>query len=102
MSALTTIIETKTMHKVAQVTIHLWITKICTTILVETADDLLSMSINVGYDLKFYNFNWPILESACNAAAFKLSSSLWRAHYTYHPTESGNIVLDRLDTCTYI
>ncbi len=41
------------MHKVAQVTIYLWIIKICTTTLVETADDLLSMSINVGYDLSF-------------------------------------------------
>ena len=39
------------MNKVAQVTICFWIKKICTTTLGETAGDLLSMTMNVGYAL---------------------------------------------------
>ncbi len=37
------------MNKVAQVTICFWIMKICATTLGETAGDLLSMTMNVGY-----------------------------------------------------
>lgn len=37
------------MNKVAQVTIYFWIMKICATTLGETAGDLLSMTMNVGY-----------------------------------------------------
>lgn len=37
------------MNKVAQVTLCFWIMKICATTLGETAGDLLSMTINVGY-----------------------------------------------------
>jgi uncharacterized membrane-anchored protein len=37
------------MNKVAQVTIYFWIIKICATTLGETAGDLLSMTMNVGY-----------------------------------------------------
>jgi uncharacterized membrane-anchored protein len=37
------------MNKVAQVTIYFWIMKICATTLGETAGDLLSMTLNVGY-----------------------------------------------------
>ncbi len=37
------------MSKVAQVTICFWIMKICATTLGETAGDLLSMTLNVGY-----------------------------------------------------
>ncbi len=37
------------MSKVAQVTIYFWIMKICATTLGETAGDLLSMTLNVGY-----------------------------------------------------
>ena len=39
------------MNKVAQVTFHFWIIKICATTLGETAGDLLSMTMNVGYAL---------------------------------------------------
>jgi uncharacterized membrane-anchored protein len=37
------------MNKVAEVTIYFWIMKICATTLGETAGDLLSMTMNVGY-----------------------------------------------------
>ncbi len=37
------------MNKVAQVTLAFWIMKICATTLGETAGDLLSMTLNVGY-----------------------------------------------------
>lgn len=37
------------MNKVAQVTLYFWIMKICATTLGETAGDLLSMTMNVGY-----------------------------------------------------
>lgn len=37
------------MNKVAQVTISFWIMKICATTLGETAGDLLSMTMNIGY-----------------------------------------------------
>ena len=37
------------MNKVAQVTLFFWIMKICATTLGETAGDLLSMTMNVGY-----------------------------------------------------
>jgi uncharacterized membrane-anchored protein len=37
------------MNKVAQITIYFWIMKICATTLGETAGDLLSMTMNVGY-----------------------------------------------------
>lgn len=39
------------MNKVAQVTLTFWIIKICATTLGETAGDLLSMTMNVGYGL---------------------------------------------------
>ena len=39
------------MNKVAQVTLCFWIMKICATTLGETAGDLLSMTMNVGYAL---------------------------------------------------
>ncbi len=39
------------MNKVAQVTFSFWIMKICATTLGETAGDLLSMTMNVGYTL---------------------------------------------------
>jgi len=38
-------------NKVAQVTVFFWIMKICATTLGETAGDLLSMTMNVGYAL---------------------------------------------------
>ena len=37
------------MNKVAQVNLSFWIMKICATTLGETAGDLLSMTLNVGY-----------------------------------------------------
>jgi len=37
------------MNKVAQVTLFFWIMKICATTLGETAGDLLSMTMSVGY-----------------------------------------------------
>jgi uncharacterized membrane-anchored protein len=39
------------MNKIAEVTIFFWIMKICATTLGETAGDLLSMTMNVGYAL---------------------------------------------------
>jgi uncharacterized membrane-anchored protein len=39
------------MNKVAQVTIYFWFMKICATTLGETAGDLLSMTLNVGYGI---------------------------------------------------
>jgi uncharacterized membrane-anchored protein len=41
--------EGEPMNKVAQVTIFFWIMKICATTLGETAGDLVSMTLNVGY-----------------------------------------------------
>ncbi|WP_342417727.1 hypothetical protein NST83_11865 [Paenibacillus sp. FSL R10-2782] len=37
------------MQKIAQVTAFFWIMKICATTLGETAGDLLSQTLNVGY-----------------------------------------------------
>src|SRR5512140_1890208 len=37
------------MNKIAKVTVFFWIMKICATTLGETAGDLLSMTMNVGY-----------------------------------------------------
>lgn len=37
------------MNKVAQITVYFWIMKICATTLGETAGDLLSMTMNIGY-----------------------------------------------------
>lgn len=37
------------MNKVAQVTLYFWIMKVCATTLGETAGDLVSMTMNVGY-----------------------------------------------------
>ena len=39
------------LNKIAQVTAVFWIMKICATTLGETAGDLLSMTLNVGYDV---------------------------------------------------
>ena len=39
------------MNKIAKVTVFFWIMKICATTLGETAGDLLSMTLNVGYAL---------------------------------------------------
>ena len=39
------------MNKVAQVTLYFWIMKVCATTLGETAGDLVSMTLNVGYAL---------------------------------------------------
>lgn len=39
------------MNKVAQITVSFWIMKVCATTLGETAGDLLSMTMNVGYAL---------------------------------------------------
>jgi uncharacterized membrane-anchored protein len=44
-------LEKINMNKVAQVTIYFWIIKICATTLGETAGDLLSMTMNIGYAL---------------------------------------------------
>ena len=38
-------------NKVATVTLSFWVIKICATTLGETAGDLLSMTLNVGYAL---------------------------------------------------
>src|SRR3954469_7146220 len=38
-----------TMNKVAKITLAFWVMKICATTLGETAGDLLSMTMNVGY-----------------------------------------------------
>ena len=37
------------MNKVAPITLSFWIMKICATTLGETAGDLLSMTMNIGY-----------------------------------------------------
>lgn len=42
-------LDDKTLNKVAQVSIYFWIMKICATTLGETAGDLMSMTMNVGY-----------------------------------------------------
>jgi len=39
----------ETMNKIPQITLAFWIAKICATTLGETAGDLLSMTLNVGY-----------------------------------------------------
>ena len=37
------------MNKLPQITLFFWVMKICATTLGETAGDLLSMTLNVGY-----------------------------------------------------
>ena len=37
------------MNKLPQITLAFWVMKICATTLGETAGDLLSMTLNVGY-----------------------------------------------------
>jgi uncharacterized membrane-anchored protein len=46
---MTAIDNTQTMKKVAEITVFFWIMKICATTLGETAGDLLSMTMQVGY-----------------------------------------------------
>ncbi|MHB8912650.1 MAG: COG4705 family protein [Lysobacter sp.] len=43
------VVEDGAMNKVAKVTFYFWVMKICATTLGETAGDLLSMTMNVGY-----------------------------------------------------
>lgn len=39
------------MNKLPQITLAFWVMKICATTLGETAGDLLSMTLNIGYAL---------------------------------------------------
>jgi len=43
--------EQKKMNKIAELNVFFWIMKICATTLGETAGDLLSMTLNIGYVL---------------------------------------------------
>jgi len=42
-------LERQTMNKLPQITLAFWVMKICATTLGETAGDLLSMTLNIGY-----------------------------------------------------
>ncbi len=71
------------MNKVAPVTLYFWIMKICATTLGETAGDLLSMTLNVGY----------AISSLILLSVFLLSliSQLRTRHY--HPLLYWTVIL---------
>ncbi|MDI1278717.1 hypothetical protein [Methylobacter sp.] len=71
------------MNKVAQVTIYFWIMKICATTLGETAGDLLSMTMNVGYAVS----SIILISLFLATLAMQLFSS------KFHPTLYWSVIL---------
>jgi len=71
------------MNKVAQVTVFFWIMKICATTLGETAGDLLSMTMNVGYPIS----------SAILLGVFLITLFLQVMSKIFHPVLFWTVVL---------
>jgi len=71
------------MNKVAQVTVYFWIMKVCATTLGETAGDLLSMTLNVGYALS----SIILLSLFLGTLAIQLFSS------RFHPVLYWSVIL---------
>ena len=71
------------MNKVAQVTVYFWIIKICATTLGETAGDLLSMTLNVGYGAS----------SMILLGAFLLSLLAQLKSHDFHPALYWTVIL---------
>lgn len=69
--------------KVAQVTFIFWVMKICATTLGETAGDLLSMTLNVGYGLS----SIILLALFCVSLAMQLKSK------AFHPVLFWTVIL---------
>ena len=69
--------------KVAQVTFAFWVMKICATTLGETAGDLLSMTLNVGY----------ALSSALLLGVFFVTLGLQLASRRFHPVLYWSVIL---------
>jgi uncharacterized membrane-anchored protein len=73
----------KLLNKVAQVTVSFWIMKICATTLGETAGDLLSMTLQVGY----------ALSSLILIGAFLLVLGVQLALKSFHPPLYWSVIL---------
>ncbi|WP_045227409.1 COG4705 family protein [Methyloterricola oryzae] len=71
------------MSKVAAVTLSFWIMKICATTLGETAGDLLSMTLNVGY----------AISSVILLSLFLLSLVMQLASKVFHPVLYWSVIL---------
>lgn len=71
------------MSKVAQVTFIFWVMKICATTLGETAGDLLSMTLNVGYGLS----SIVLLALFCVSLVMQLKSK------AFHPVLFWTVIL---------
>jgi uncharacterized membrane-anchored protein len=71
------------MNKVAQVTIYFWIMKICATTLGETAGDLLSMTMNVGY----------AISSLILISLFLVTLAVQLISSKFHPTLYWSVIL---------
>ncbi len=71
------------MNKVAQVTIYFWIMKICATTLGETAGDLLSMTMNVGY----------AISSIILISLFLVTLAVQLISSKFHPTLYWSVIL---------
>lgn len=75
--------NTTTCRKVAEVTLLFWIMKICATTLGETAGDLLSMTLNVGYGVS----------SLILIGAFVVSLLAQLRAKAYHPILYWSVIL---------
>src|ERR1022692_2163168 len=71
------------MSKVAEVTIFFWIMKICATTLGETAGDLLSMTLNVGY----------AMSSIILFALFAVTLAMQLKSKAFHPVLFWTVIL---------
>ena len=73
----------KPINKVAQVTLYFWIMKICATTLGETAGDLLSMTMNVGY----------AISSIIRLSLFLLTLLMQLFSRKFHPVLYWSVIL---------
>lgn len=71
------------MNKVAEVTLYFWVMKICATTLGETAGDLVSMTLNVGY----------AVSSMMLLSLFVGSLILQLRSHTFHPVLYWSVIL---------
>ena len=71
------------MNKLPQITLAFWVMKICATTLGETAGDLLSMTLNVGY----------AVSSLMLIAVFVMSLLTQLSSRRYHPTVYWTVIL---------
>jgi uncharacterized membrane-anchored protein len=59
------------LNKLPEITLAFWVMKICATTLGETAGDLLSMTLNVGYAMRFVDPDQRLSGDAWFAAVFQ-------------------------------